>query len=176
MLKLTLSKRDKTVLSLAGAVLLVIFLYLLIGSFFSGASGLEKKVKALEQELGKIKTLQAEYLKSKRRLEELEGDIKMGTEPIISVAEKILVESGIEREKFSIRSRTPESGELYEENSVDVEIKKIPLRKMVDVLHKVETYPSFLKITRFRPQLRFNSPDLLDVSFRISTYQLKKES
>lgn len=172
--RIAASERDRKAVIYAGLGAAVLILYLIFQFFSSGTGRLEKKAQALQIELKKLDSLRNEYIQSKGRIEELSKSIKTGDESLISVVEKILVESRVDRGNFSIKSRTSTSGDLYEETSVDVDLKKIPLDRMVDVLYKIQTTPVFLKVSRFRPQTRFDNPDLMDVSFRVSTFKLNK--
>jgi hypothetical protein len=90
--------------------------------------------------------------------------------------EKILVDAQVDRSSFSISSRTDTSGDLYDEKSIDVDIKKLPLNKAVDLLYKIQTNPNFLKVSKFRIRTRFDNPNLLDASFRVSTFKFKQVS
>lgn len=172
--RIAASERDRKAVVYAGLGAAVLILYLIFQFFSSGTGRLEKKAQALQIELKKLDSLRNEYIQSKGRIEELSKSIKTGDESLISVVEKILVESRVDRGDFSIKSRTSTSGDLYEETSVDVDLKKIPLDRIVDVLYKIQTTPVFLKVSRFRPQTRFDNPDLMDVSFRVSTFKLNK--
>ena len=172
--RIAASERDRKTVVYTGLGAAVLILYLIFQFFSSGTGRLEKKAQALQIELKKLDSLRNEYIQSKGRIEELSKSIKTGDESLISVVEKILVESRVDRGNFSIKSRTSTSGDLYEETSVDVDLKKIPLDRMVDVLYKIQTTPVFLKVSRFRPQTRFDNPDLMDVSFRVSTFKLNK--
>jgi len=172
--RIAASERDRKTVVYTGLGAAVLILYLIFQFFSSGTGRLEKKAQALQIELKKLDSLRNEYIHSKGRIEELSKSIKTGDESLISVVEKILVESRVDRGNFSIKSRTSTSGDLYEETSVDVDLKKIPLDRMVDVLYKIQTTPVFLKVSRFRPQTRFDNPDLMDVSFRVSTFKLNK--
>ena len=172
--RIAASERDRKAVVYAGLGASVLILYLIFQFFSSGTGRLEKKAQALQIELKKLDSLRNEYIQSKGRIEELSKSIKTGDESLISVVEKILVESRVDRGDFSIKSRTSTSGDLYEETSVDVDLKKIPLDRTVDVLYKIQTTPVFLKVSRLRPQTRFDNPDLMDVSFRVSTFKLNK--
>jgi type II secretory pathway component PulM len=168
------SDRDRKTIFWAGLGLLVLILYATFQFFSSGSARLERKAQSIQADLKKFESLRAEYLGSRRKIAELAGAIRPGDEPLISVVEKVLIDSRVEKGSFSIRSRTPTGGDLYEETSVDVEIKKIPLDRMVNVLYKIQTMPTFLKVSKFRPQTRFDNPDVMDVSFRISTFKFNQ--
>lgn len=168
------SDRDRRAVIFGGIGFLILILYVVFQFFSSGSARLEKRVNALQSDLRRIESLRTEYLRSRRRIEELTNTIKNGDEPLISVVEKTLVDARIDRANFSIKSRTPSSGDLYEETSVDVDIKKIPLDRMVDILYRFQTMPTFIRVSKLRPQTRFNDPDLMDVSFRVSTFKFNK--
>ncbi|MER3446187.1 MAG: hypothetical protein C4291_04810 [Candidatus Dadabacteria bacterium] len=168
------SDRDRRAVIFGGIGFLILILYVVFQFFSSGSARLEKRVNALQSDLRRIESLRTEYLRSRRRIEELTNTIKNGDEPLISVVEKTLVDARIDRANFSIKSRTPSSGDLCEETSVDVDIKKIPLDRMVDILYRFQTMPTFIRVSKLRPQTRFNDPDLMDVSFRVSTFKFNK--
>src|SRR3990172_4805336 len=172
--RIAASERDRKVVVYTGLGASVLILCLIFQFFLSGTVRLDKKAQALQIELKKLDSLRNEYIQSKGSIEELSKSIKTGDESLISVVEKILVDSRVDRGNFSIKSRTSTPGDLYEETSVDVDLKKIPLDRMVDVLYKIQTTTAFLKVSKLRPQTRFDNPDLMDVSFRVSTFKLNK--
>ena len=168
------SDRDRRAVIFGGLGLLILVLYIVFQFFSSGSARLEKKAQSLQTDLKRFESLRAEYLGSEHRIEELANTIKTGDEPLISVVEKTLVDSRIDRGNFSIKSRAPSPGDLYEETSVDVDIKKVSLDRMVDILYGFQTMPTFVKVSKLRPQTRFNDPDLMDVSFRVSTFKFNQ--
>ncbi len=168
------SDRDRRAVIFGGIGFFILVLYVVFQFFSSGSARLEKMANALRSDLKRIESLRAEYVQSKRRIEELTTTVRTGDESLISVVEKTLIDARIDRSNFSIKSRAPSSGDLYEETSVDVDIKKISLDRMVDVLYRFQTMPTFVKVSKLRPQTRFNDPDLMDVSFRVSTFKFNQ--
>jgi hypothetical protein len=168
------SDRDRRATVFGGIGFFILVLYVVFQFFSSGSARLEKRGDALRADLKRIESLRAEYLQSKRKIDELTSTVRTGDEPLISMVEKTLVDERIDRANFSIKSRASSPGDLYEETSVDVDIKKIPLDIMVDVLYRFQTMPTFIKVSKLRPQTRFDNPDLMDVSFRVSTYKFKQ--
>ena len=174
--RLLASERDRKAVLLGAGVLFILIIYIIFQSFSSGKARLEKKAIALEADLKRIQSLRQEYIESKRKLEEVTSRIKPEDVALISVVEKVLVDAQVDRSSFSISSRTDTSGDLYDEKSVDVDIKKIPLNKAVELLYKIQTNPNFLKVSKFRIRTRFDNPNLLDASFRVSTFKFKQVS
>jgi type II secretory pathway component PulM len=172
--RLLVSERDRKALFWGAVVLLVLLIYLVFQSFSSGSAKLAKRAETLEADLNRIQSLRMEYIESKRRVDEATRKTRAEDEPLISLVEKILVAAQVERGNFSISSRMDTSGDLYDEKSVDVDIKKIPLNKVVDLLYGIQTNPNFLKVSKFRIRTRFDNPSLLDASFRVSTFRFKQ--
>jgi hypothetical protein len=168
------SDRDRKALILGAIGLSILVIYLIFHSFSSGGARLAKKAETIEADLKKIESLRSEYIQSKRRIDEVTSNIKSEDEALISVVEKVLIDAQIERGSFSINSRTDATGDLYDEKSVDIEIKKLPLNKAVDVLYKIQTNPSFLKVSKLRIRTRFDNSSLMDASFRVSTFKFKQ--
>jgi len=174
---INLTDRDrKLLISIAGFFILLI-IYIAIFSFGSAVSNLEKKAAKLQQDAIKVKELKAEYLNSSNTLKRLMKGSKRRSTPLISEVEKILLGENIDRKDFSIRDkqvRDQNEEEIYDERAVDVEIKNVPLNKMIDILYSVQTRPSNLKISGLRMRTRFDNSNSIDVYFRVSTFEFKE--
>jgi hypothetical protein len=114
-------------------------------------------------------------MESKQKIEKLTHSTKVENKDLLPTVEKILVDEEVQRENFSINLRAPTSGNTYEETSVDVQIKRIPLDKVIDILYKIQRMPSFLKVSKLRLLTRFDDPNLMDASFRVSTFRFNQE-
>lgn len=168
------SDRDRKALILGATGLSILVVYIVFQSFSSGGARLAKQSQTVEADLKKIESLRNEYIQSKRRIDEVTRNIRPEDEALISVVEKVLIDAEVERGSFSINSRADTSGDLYDEKSVDIELKKLSLNKAVDVLYKIQTNPSFLKVSKLRIRTRFDNPALMDASFRVSTFKFKQ--
>lgn len=171
------TERDRRAILILGVVASVLVLYFVIQFFVSGTDRLEKRARVLESELRKVKTLSAEYEDSKKRIVELAGKIKKEDEDLISLVEKILLAENIERKNFSIRdvnTRGSDNEELFEEKSVDVELKRVSLEDLVDILYKIQTKQSFLKVSNLNISTKIKQADSLNVKLRVSTFDFKQ--
>ena len=171
------SKRDKRAVIISVLVISVFIIFIIFQFFSSGTKRLTQKVDALNSDLGKIEKLRKRLEDSNRVISQLTSSFKSGDEALISVVEDILVNEQIDRGSFSIKdsnTSAPAIDDFYSEKSVDVEIRKIPLNKIVDLLYKVQVGRSLLKVSNLRIRTRFDNPDLIDVNFRISSFEFKK--
>ncbi|MEW6145708.1 MAG: type 4a pilus biogenesis protein PilO [Thermodesulfobacteriota bacterium] len=175
--RLSSSERDVRAVRVGLAGLCLLIVYIVFHTFSSGTERLEKQVKQLETELVRIENLRSEYEGSKKRIEELSRRIKKENEPLISVVEQILLDENIDRKNFSIKDvnlRTAESEDFYEEKSIDVELKDLSLKDLVDILYKIQNTPSFLKVSNLNISTKFNKSDSMTVKLRVSTFEFRE--
>lgn len=168
-----LTERDRYILMGFAGLLIVVFLYLTVFSFSSKVSKMEKKVLTLQGDLQKLGELKQQYAEDSRALKQLvKNNPQQG--PLISNVEKIILSESIERKNFSIRDRNQRSNEddLYNETSVDVSIKQVPLEKMIDVLYAFQL--KYLKVKDLRIRTRFDNSNSVDLSFTVSTFDFKE--
>lgn len=175
--RLTSSERDIRAMRIGIAGLCLLVAYIVFHTFWSGAERLEKQVRQLETELDRIENLRSEYEGSTKRIAELSSKIKKENEPLISVVEQILLDENIDRKNFSIKDvnlRTSESEDFFEEKSIDVELKDLSLKDLVDILYKLQNTPSFLKVSNLNISTKFNKSDSMTVKLRVSTFEFKE--
>lgn len=174
---LTVSERDKKLLIFGVFFALLVIMLLIYQSYSKKIYIYEKQVVALREQLAKTRALSRDYKDSKRRLDIATSSLRKEEEALISVMEKILVESGVGKENFSIKDSGKERSKsegLYEAISVEVDIRRISLPTMIDVLYKIQSRNSFLKVSDLRMRTKFDNPAFLDASFRLSTFELNK--
>ncbi len=175
---LTSTERDRRALLLGGSAIVIIVIYLVFHSYSSGTDHLQKRFAQLEKELREVKVLKAEYEDSNKNIVELSSKIKKENEALISVVGKILLNEKLDRTNFSIRdvnSRTNSNEDFYEEKSVDVELNKISLSNLVDILYKLQNKPS-LKVSNVSISTKLGKSDSINVKLRVSTYEFKQVS
>lgn len=175
--RLASSERDVRAMRIGAAGICLIILYVIFHTVTSGTGRLEKQVRQLETELGRIENLRTEFEGSKKRMTELSSKIKEEREPLISVVEKILLDENIDRKNFSIKDvnlRTSDSGDFYEEKSIDVELKDLSLKDLIDILYKIQNTKSFLKVSNLNISTKFNKSDSMTVKLRVSTFEFRE--
>ncbi len=175
--RLSSSERDVRAIRIGAAGICLIIIYVIFHSITSGTGRLEKQVRQLETELGRIENLRTEYEGSKQRMNELSSRIKEEREPLISVVEKILLDENIDRKNFSIKDvnlRTSDSEDFYEEKSIDVELKDLSLKDLIDILYKIQNTKSFLKVSNLNISTKFNKSDSMTVKLRVSTFEFRE--
>ena len=171
------SERDRRAIYVGAAILSFFVLMAFYNTFVKNSSKYRNQSTALEEQLIKVKSLKNEYKQSRQRLSELSKTVKKEDEALISVVEKILVDNQIDRTSFSIKdSKLGESysDEISDESTVQVDMKRIPFNKVIDVLYSIQTRETFLKVSNLRIKTKFNKPEEVDASFKLSTFEIDK--
>ncbi len=175
--RISSTERDRRALVIGASGLVLLIFYLIFHSISSGTDRLEKRVLQLESELERVQELKTEYEESEKKIDVLSSKIKEEDEPLISIVEQILLSENLDRKNFSIRDvnlRTSTSEDFYEERSIDVELKNMSLKDLVDVLYKIQNAPSFLKVSNLNLSTKFDKSDSMTVKLRVSTFRFKE--
>jgi type II secretory pathway component PulM len=177
--RLSSSERDRRALIISAAGLCLLIVYVVFHSLSSGIDRLQKQVTQLQAELVKVENLRKEYETSKVEISKISSSLKEEHQPLISVVERILLDENIDRKNFSIRDvnlRTAVTEDLYQESSIDVELKDISLKDLVDILYKIQNNNSFLKVSNLDISTKFGKSDSMSVKLRVSTFKFKELS
>jgi type II secretory pathway component PulM len=175
--RISSTERDRRALVIGASGLVLLIFYLIFHSISSDTDRLEKRVLQLESELERVQELKTEYEESEKKIDVLSSKIKEEDEPLISIVEQILLSENLDRKNFSIRDvnlRTSTSEDFYEERSIDVELKNMSLKDLVDVLYKIQNAPSFLKVSNLNLSTKFDKSDSMTVKLRVSTFRFKE--
>jgi type II secretory pathway component PulM len=177
--RLSSSERDRRALIISAAGLCLLIVYVVFHSLSSGIDRLQKQVTQLQAERVKVENLRKEYETSKVEISKISSSLMEEHQPLISVVERILLDENIDRKNFSIRDvnlRTAVTEDLYQESSIDVELKDISLKDLVDILYKIQNNNSFLKVSNLDISTKFGKSDSMSVKLRVSTFKFKELS
>jgi len=89
-----------------------------------------------------------------------------------------LIDNDIERTSFSIKDSKivlPDSEDLYDDSTVEVNVRKVPFNRVIDILYSIQNRDSFLKVSNLRLKTKFDKPELVDVSFKLSTFEFRQD-
>jgi len=172
------SERERRALFIGAGAIVALFLFVSFNTFFKDSNKYLKQTNALEAELVRVKSLREEYGQLKDRLRELTKAVKKENEALISVVEKVLIDNDIERTSFSIKDSKivlPDSDDLYDDSTVEVNVRKVPFNRVVDILYSIQNRDSFLKVSDLRLKTKFDKPELVDISFKLSTFEFRQD-
>ena len=166
------SPREKRLLAMAaGGVLLFI---VLIGwaSFSSSIGKAQLSLEEKRDDFDKISRLAAGYGAQEQERQMLEARLRQSPPALMSFVDTAAKNAGVEVGGMSDRGVVAggQAGKP-KEMSVEVNLGKVPLDKLVKLLQDIEHQPGVVRVRRLRLRKSFENKDVLDVSLSVSAWQ-----
>jgi general secretion pathway protein M len=174
-----LGGRAKLAITVGGvAVALLLFYRFGLSPTLERLRMLDRLIAIKERELHEMKTLRETYLAQNRVMAEVKQSLTQRDKDfaIFSFLEDLANKTGI---KNNIKSMTPAlstPGELFRESSVEMRLEGIALQQLSRYLYDIERAPQLLRVRRMHIKPRPADPDLLDVTFQVSTFYLQERT
>ncbi len=155
----------------------VALLLILVAPIWLGSGRLTKLQRTLDQGQKGMNEIVREiddYNKKKAELTALENKLRSGYDASANVTlENLAKQANIE---YDIRAKsTPVPKDLYNENSVEVSLKKVNLKQLVDYMYQIEYGPNrVMHIDRLRLKPTYGNRQQLDARFDVITFQLQE--
>ena len=163
---------------IGGAIIvaLILFFQLVIVPFYGGRSRTNTAIRNNEKILKDIAFLGMEYSNQKRRIEEVQSILarRPADFTLFAYLDKKAGESGL---KSHINAMNPvkisTSGD-YEEIAVEMKLEKVAFKHVANYLYLLESPQELIKIKRMNVTKMKESPEYLNATLLVSTYQLIK--
>ena len=166
-----LAPRERMLVASAAGLVGIAFLYVAVVNPLLGAIGRAgEQRETAEQEAKMMLRLRREYDSLHSRLESVEQRIK--TSPrgnLRSTLETLASQSSVKVESMEPQAAAP--GEGYRESKVEVTLERVNLVQTVNYLDQIEKSPQVMTIKTLRMRKRPDNPELLDVSFTVSSFE-----
>jgi len=138
--------------------------------------GLREQIEAQNLNLKELSRYEEQFQEQATALKILEREAKkLGADfSLLSSLEQLAQSSQIGRE--SIESISPKQlppGEYFVETEATVQLVRVTLRQLVEYFYKIETSPNTLLLKEIRIKPRFDNPQFLNVTFKVSAYKPK---
>lgn len=174
-LKMNLSQREQRVVLGAGALFVLMLLYLGVDSVLDSYQKLEDKIVAKRGEVEKIARLRTQYIEAHRQLEEIKTKLDQMERgfSVLSFIEDLANKENIREKIGSVKPKKIPLNDTYDENIVELNIDNVSLRELVDFIYQVENSGQLLKVKRLRIKTRYDNRDLLNVTLQVTTYKKK---
>lgn len=166
-----LEPRERVLVSAAGGLLALALLYLLIiGPLLGAADRREQRLASAGVQARAMEGLRREFDEVQARLAAVEQRIQGGPRGNL----RTTLESLARQATVKVESMEPQaspSHPAYLETKVEVGLRGVTLAQTVNYLHQIETAPQALSIKSLRIRKRPEQPDLLDVTFTVSSFE-----
>ncbi len=166
-----LSGRERLLILVAGGLLLVGLAYAVIVRPILGAGdAAQMRLTTAEQELQAMRRLRREYDDVSQRLTAVEQRIKSGSRGNLRTTLETLARDATVKVE-SMEPQASPSNEAYRETKVEVGLKNVTLSQTVSYLHQIESAKQALSVKSLRIRTRPDKPELLDVTFTVSSFE-----
>ena len=164
--------RERRLLLLAGGGVL---LFIVLVTWISFAAAIRRAEASLEEkrtDFEKISRLAAGYNAQEQERQLLEARLRQSPPALMSFVDATARNTGVDVGGMSDRGVVAggQNGRPRE-MSVEVNLGKVPLDKLVKLLSDIERSPGVVRVRRLRLRKAYESKDLLDVSLSVSAWQ-----
>jgi len=171
-MNLNLDDRQRKILMIVGAGLAVLLFLWIVVLPRLGIGGLDNKIAKKEQELQEITRLYKSFEQVKRDFNKIESAINRNqTMSLLSelsnITEKLNIKQGIE----SMVSKAKPKNEFYQEEAVEIRIKKLTNEELTRLLYEIEHSTKVLRVRKLNVEARFDDPSLVDAVLEVSTFK-----
>ena len=165
--------RERQMLAIMAGAVAVWLIYWIINVFLMNPLAQSRKnVEARQRVLQNMMILQSDYRRIEFEVNKLERMIQSGQRGnVLSNLETMANQANIKDKIASMDPKSSPPNDLYRENVIEVRLKSVNLKQLVDYLYRIESSGQLLKIKRLRIKTRSDDASLLDVNFRVSSFQ-----
>ena len=166
-----LEARERVLVSIVGALALAAILYaIVIAPILRASQRGEDRLATADQQLAVMQRLRRDYDDVKGRLADVEQRIQRGAKSEL----RTTLEALAQQASVKVESMEPQASPAhprYRETKVEVGLKSVTLAQTVHYLHQIDIAPQALSVKSLRIRTRAEQPDLLDVSFTVSSFE-----
>jgi type II secretory pathway component PulM len=165
-----LSPRERILVSAVGVLAAAMVALLVVFQLLALGDRLDARSAAAEQQLEVIARLRQEFDDVSVRLRSVEARIQGGPRGNL----RTTLETLAQRASVKVESMEPQASpthDRYRETKVEVGLREVTLAQAVSYLHEIEQTPQPLSVKALRIRTRQEKPDLLDVTFTVSSFE-----
>lgn len=166
-----LSPRERVLVSVAAAAVLLFAGWLVSRAVGAGISGREARIEQKTRMLSQIGKLGEGYRRRQAERTALEARLRAQPVQLMSHISQAGQALGIEVNDLR-PSGTPAELDGLREESVEVNLARIDLPRLARLLHSLERAAGIVKVRRIRVTTRSDDPSLVDATLVVATYQL----
>ena len=161
---------DRRLLISAAAVIILVVSVLLVTASLS----LKKEGSALRSQKEEMLLLREDFLELNKKISAIEGKKSLiKVEGIIPAIDEIFRSTGLAQKVKSVKPTATRDKKYALEEEADVEVEKVSMNELVNVLYRLENAPMVLLIKKARLKTSFEDPTLLNITMTIGLVKPK---
>jgi general secretion pathway protein M len=168
----TLSARERLMVTAAALAVALFTVWLVAHQIGSGISAREARIEQKTKVLSQIGKLAEGYRRREAERQAVEARLKGVPVQLMSHISQAGATLGIQVNDLR-PTGAPTEAEGLREESVEVNLARIDLSRLAQLLQSLERGAGVVKVRRIRVTTRADDPALVDATLVVSTYQLK---
>ncbi len=166
------SPRERRLILLAGGGTLLFIVLIAYASFTAAIRGAETTLEEKRGDFEKISRLAAGYGAQEQERQLLEARLRQSPPALMTFVDTTARNDGVDIGGMSDRGVVGggQNGRPRE-TSVEANLNKVPLDKLVKFLSDLERSPGVVRVRRLRVRKSYENKDALDVSLTVSAWQ-----
>jgi general secretion pathway protein M len=163
-------RTDRRLLISAAALIILAVSVLLVSTSLS----LNKEGSALRSQKEEIVLLKEDFVELRKKISAIEGKKSlMKVEGIIPAIDEIFRSTGLNQKVKSVKPIATRDKKYAIEEEADVEVEKVSMNELINILYRLENAPMVLLIKKARLKTSFEDPSLLNVTMTIGLVKPK---
>ncbi len=163
-----LNDRDRKIVTVFASVLVLLILIGIIAKGHRSLNNLRDDIESAKSDLKSVQTLLTQYNTNKEKIAFIEKRLGTGRLNITTYLDNLARQNNIRL--VSLQEVSVEQGQHYKESAAKGTIADISIRKLVHFFYLIENGSQIMEIKRLKIKPKYKSPEYLEVSFFVSTY------
>lgn len=169
-----LGTRERYQVMAIGAILGLILVVVVVKGASASLNRLQASVAKRQATLSRIDDMSDRYNSLTLQVSRLKTHTL--TEPVSTYVERKAKTVGVAESIDRIQNRASQEGDFFEEEVVEIRLKKISLSKLTTFMHAVEHAGKAARVQNIEIKPTFQDPRYLDVTMEIVGYRPKTET
>jgi hypothetical protein len=164
-----LKTRRKLLISAVVGIILVVSVLLV-----SASLSLKKEGSTLRAQKEEILLLREDFLELRDKIGSVEGKKSLTkVEGIVQAIDEVFKSTGQNQKVKSVKPTATRDKKYAMEEEADIEVEKVSMNEMLNILYKIENAPMVLLIKKARLKTSFEDPSLLNMTMTIGLVKPK---
>lgn len=137
-------------------------------TFYGSYASVKKAVQTKKKEVAVMASLKTDYIGKKTVLDSVsQRAAEAGASPV-SAIEEIAKRTGIKERIASVKPLEETHSPGYIDKPAEVRLEAVDLNQLVNFIYYAEAGPALMVVRELSMKSRFENPDLLDVTMKVS--------
>ena len=168
-----LTSRERVYVAAGGAFLGVVLGWLaIVRPYLHAVDNARQRIETGRADLQKMVEMYKTYGQLQARIADKERKVQQGgAGTILTALEGVAGQAGVASKIESMEERKKPDNDFFRENSVEVSLRKVTLKELVDYLYQSESAPRLLLVRKLSVSTRFDQKGLLDARVEVSSFE-----